>query len=147
MASWLERIFATLIPLVCLLVYLALPYYAILIPLTSYFIAKQYSSDFVADYALKFFDVLVSALVIVSLVGLLEFALVIATGDGQHLLPVISAGSLTMITAMLGLLYSFVMSIIFMLFPLMGSELKIPVSLRIFEILRGRRKNVRGITS
>ncbi|MBN3561942.1 hypothetical protein [Aliamphritea spongicola] len=142
MASWLERIFAALIPLICLLVYLALPYYAILIPLTSYFIAKQYGSDFVADYALKFFDVLVSALIIISLVALLEFALVIATGDGQLPLPAISVGSLTMITGMLALLYSFVMSIIFMLFPLMGSELKIPVSLRVFEILRGRRKNI-----
>ncbi|WP_315981753.1 hypothetical protein [Aliamphritea spongicola] len=105
--------------------------------LTSYFIAKQYGSDFVADYALKFFDVLVSALIIISLVALLEFALVIATGDGQLPLPAISVGSLTMITGMLALLYSFVMSIIFMLFPLMGSELKIPVSLRVFEILRG----------
>lgn len=140
MAPWRERIFAALIPLVCLLVYLALPYYAILIPLTGYFIAKQYSSSFVADYALKFFDVLVTLLLVVSLVALLEFALAMMSRDGQLLLPMVTAGSLTMITAMLALLYGFVMSVIFMLFPLMGSELKIPVSLRTFETLRGRRK-------
>lgn len=142
MASGKERLFAALIPLVFLLVYLLLPYYAILVPLTAYFIAKEFSSSFVADYALKFFDLLITLLIVLFLAGLTEFALDIVARDGHFSVLFLSENSLTMITTLLVQLYGYVGVVVFMIFPMFGSKLQIPLSLRIFQTLRGNTADI-----
>ena len=138
MANWTDRALAAAFPGFIYLFWLMIGYLAFLIPVFGYFILCRINKTFVADYIIRFIDTLVTVFVFSFILVLLEFAFGIASRDAGVMIPMISDGGLVTIGLLIVQAYALIAGILFTVFPLFGGAFRMPVSLRIFETLRGR---------
>jgi len=141
MTSWNERILAAMIPVLGLAACAVTITGLFIVPILGYFIAKKCKYDFTADNTLRFFDFLVSIFMILFLVGMFNSGLVIAAQDSGVTIPFVSSGLLKDIIKYIGILYLIVGCILYVIFSIFSKSLSMPLSLKIFEKLRGKISN------
>lgn len=135
-----DRIAAAATPVMVLVVSYALaPWLILLLPPALYFIYRKISFSLSKTTSLKFFDLVVSLLLIGLAIGAIIGSLSIVARDGEFTIPLISSGLLTTILSIGATLYLAGSSIMLSIKSFKEKSYTPKLSMGIFEALRGKR--------
>jgi hypothetical protein len=134
-----ERLLSAAIPTFLLVSSYISAWLLLVTPAILYFAFRNRSFYFASLTALRIFDLTISILIILLAVGLLNSALIIVATDGEFTIPIISSGLSKTIIIFLSVGYYLVNLVLFFIFSLRGKEFNAPISIKIFETLRGKR--------
>ncbi len=102
-----------------------------------YFYLKGKSFFFSSLVVLRIFDVTISILIFLLIIGLLNSALLIVANDGGFSIPFFSSGLFKMVIIFVSIVYYFGSLVFFSIFSFLGKEFVMPLSIRAFEKLLG----------
>jgi hypothetical protein len=135
-----DRIVAAATPIVVLVASHALaPWLILLLPPALYFIYRKISFGLSKATSLKYFDLVISLLLIGLGIGAVIGALSIVARDGEFTIPLVSSGLLTNILSIVATLYLVGSTIMLSIKTFKERPYTPKLSMGIFEALRGKR--------
>ena len=134
-----ERLISAATPVVLIISNYISVWLLLVTPIILYFAFKKRSLNFASLTALRIFDLTISIFIFALALGLLNSALLIVAQDGQFTIPIVSSGLSKTIITLVAVSYYLISLIAFCIFSARGRELNVPLSIKIFETLRGKR--------
>ena len=135
-----DRIVAAATPVMVLAASYALaPWLILLLPPALYFIYRKISFSLSKTTSLKFFDLVVSLILIGLGLGAVIGSLSIVARDGEFTIPLVSSGLLTNILSIIATLYLVGSSIMLSIKSFKEKPYTPKLSMGIFEAMRGKR--------
>ena len=138
MTAWKERLLASSIPVLFVIALYKFFIGIFIIPIAMYFFAKKYSMDFVADHSLRFFDLLITLIISLFIMGLILSGIAIVARDGGTTIPLISNGQLKDVLKIIFVSYFIIGVFLHLIFASLGRNFTMPLSFMIFERIRGK---------
>lgn len=139
MVTWKQRTFAASIPIMSFISAYFFIAGIFIIPITIYFFTKRYSMHFVSNHSLRFLDLFITLIIVLFISGLVLSGIAMAARDGGFVIPFVSSGLIKEIIKIIVVYYFFAGALLHSLFSLLAREFSMPLSLRIFERIRGRK--------
>ncbi|WP_415889817.1 hypothetical protein ACMXYV_00425 [Neptuniibacter sp. SY11_33] len=132
MISWPERILAASIPLITLAVGYISYFLGFFAPLLCYLALRKTSKQFASWHAVRCYDFCITIIAYAVAIGTLQFSLGIVARDGDNPVFLILSSVISFLTTTGSVIYISIGLLLLIVFPLLGKDLKLPFTPKVF---------------
>jgi len=135
----MEKVLSILTPVGVTLSILISKWLLLLSPVGLYYLFKKFELKLPKEVALKLFDFSLSLLIMLFVFGLIHSGLLVVAKDADVLIPLVSSGLAKQMVALLTIAYYLICMLMFIVFAFRGKTFNPPLSMKIFETIRGKK--------
>jgi hypothetical protein len=133
----MEKLLSIITPIGTALSLLISEWLLLILPAILYFVFKKFKFSLPKEIALKLFDFTLSLLILLFVFGFINSGLHIVADDAEVVIPLIFSELLTTVIVLLTTVYYIACLLIFIGFAFRSKMFSPPLSMKIFETLRG----------
>ncbi|WP_415892995.1 hypothetical protein ACMXYN_00425 [Neptuniibacter sp. PT8_73] len=132
MTSWPERLLAASIPLITLAAGYISYFLGFFAPLLCYLALRKTSKQFASWHAVRCYDFCITIIAYAIVLGVLQFALGVIARDGDNPIFLILSSVIPFLATTGSVIYVAVGVLLLIAFPLLGKDLKLPFTPKVF---------------